>query len=101
MVCATVDDLLGGESGFGFRLIEDEGLGADVERFVHGYGRKGGENGNEEQPVFWGEKELGEQKLLEVIDELLTTTGCGCGVRRPQPIGLLEILVNRFVERNT
>jgi hypothetical protein len=54
----------------------------------------------DEQPVLWGKSGLGELKLLELIDELLTTTGSGGGVQRPQPIGLLEIPVNRFVERN-
>ena len=31
----TVLHILGGESRFRFGLIEDEGLGADLERFVH------------------------------------------------------------------
>jgi hypothetical protein len=33
---ATVDDFLGRKRGFGFRLIEDERLGAYLKRFVHG-----------------------------------------------------------------
>ena len=33
---AAIDDSLGGEGGFGLRLIEDERLGTDLKRFVHG-----------------------------------------------------------------
>ena len=35
--------------------------------------------------------------MLELIDALLTTTGCGLGPPRPQLIGLLVLVVNRFV----
>jgi len=32
---ATIDHLLSGKSGFGFGLIENEGLGADLKCFLH------------------------------------------------------------------
>jgi hypothetical protein len=35
---ATIDDFLGGKRGLGFFLIKDEGLGADLEDFLHGTG---------------------------------------------------------------
>ena len=34
---ATVDDFFGREGGFGFFLIEDERLGTDLKRFLHGW----------------------------------------------------------------
>lgn len=33
---AAIDDFLGSKSRFGFILIKDEGLGADLEDFLHG-----------------------------------------------------------------
>ena len=45
----AIDDFLGGESGFGFRLVEDERLGADLEGLLHVTGRgRGGEKEGEE-----------------------------------------------------
>jgi hypothetical protein len=38
-----------------------------------------------------------EPKLLELIDALLTTTGCGRSPQRPQPIDLRVLPVNEFV----
>jgi hypothetical protein len=46
---------------------------------------------------FYAKKPLSEPKLLEVIDALLTTTGCGQTLRRPQPMGIRFFAVNRFV----
>ena len=39
----TVDDFLGGKGRFGFRLIENKGLGTDLKRFVHGLGSREGD----------------------------------------------------------
>ena len=39
----------------------------------------------------------GDIKLLELINALLTTTGCGQGAGRPQPIELWFSAVNRFM----
>jgi hypothetical protein len=35
--------------------------------------------------------------LLELIDALLTTTGCGRPLQRPQPIDLRVLAVNEFM----
>ena len=81
---AAVDDPLGGKRGFGLGLIEDEGLGTNLESFLHGREREieRGRSG-----VFGAAKPVSEPKLLELIDALLTTTGCGPSPQRPQPIG--------------
>jgi hypothetical protein len=50
-----------------------------------------------ERPVLWGGSAVGELKLLELIDGLLTTTGSGYCGRRPQPIGAGKKTVNQFV----
>jgi hypothetical protein len=42
----------------------------------------------------------GDNKLLELINALLTTTGGGPPSQRPQPMGLPNFPVNRFVARN-
>jgi hypothetical protein len=47
--------------------------------------------------VFRRKMSLGEQKLLELIYALLTTTGCGQCPEHPQPIELWFSGVNRFV----
>ena len=45
-------------------------------------------------------KGLSEQKLLELVDALLTTTGCGRNRQRPQPMVSGIFSVNGFVVRN-
>ena len=49
--------------------------------------------------LFEGKKDPGEPKLLGVINRLLTTTGCGPEVQRPQPMGVVDFPVNGFVVR--
>src|ERR1017187_4949521 len=46
---------------------------------------------------FQREMSLGDLKLLELIYALLTTTGCGQSLGRPQPIEPRFSAVNRFV----
>jgi hypothetical protein len=47
-------------------------------RAEDGNGKKGG--------LFWQENARGEQKLLELADGLLTTTGCGSQFREAQQV---------------
>ena len=45
------------------------------------------------------EKAAGDRKFLEVINALLTTTGCGSSPQRPQRMGTPMPLVNRLVAK--
>jgi hypothetical protein len=59
-----------------------------------GDGRRRKERENERRNgLFWGKKAGSDPKLLPVIHELLTTTGCGHQPVRPQPMVLRHFSV--------
>src|SRR5205823_5572529 len=49
--------------------------------------------------LFWGEKAVGELKLFEVTNGLLTTTDCGFSPLRPLRMVLRVSTVNSFIAR--